>query len=113
MFINKVLVLSPSASTALTACSASSLACEYSLNVVITKVGCCLLQNTKVVETDQIRGQLHKSLITTATQKVKARAKEKVLLVPTSLARRAKAKGKAKAVLKAIPKVYALALRLT
>ena len=46
-------------------------------------------------------------------QKVKAKAKEKGLLVPTSLARRAKAKGKAKAVLKAIPKVYALALLLT
>jgi len=69
------------------------------------------LQNTKV---RNIRGQLHKSLITTATpQKVKAKAKEKVLLVPTSLVRRAKAKGKAKAVLKAIPKVYALALWLT
>ena len=74
MFINKVLVLSPYASTALTACSASSLACEYSLNVVITEVGCCLLQNTKVVETDQIRGQLHKSSTTdpATPQKVKA-----------------------------------------
>jgi hypothetical protein len=88
----------------------NSFAYECSLNVVITEVGCCSLQNTKV---RNIRGQLHKSLITTATQKVKARAKEKGLLVPTSLARRAKAKGKAKAVLKAIPKVYALALLLT
>lgn len=89
----------------------NSFACECSLNVVITEVGCCSLQNTKV---RNIRGQLHKSSITNATpQKAKAKAKEKGLLVPTSLARRAKAKGKAKAVLKAIPKVYALALLLT
>ena len=110
MVIDKVSVLWPYASTALLRVVQNSFACVCSLNVVITEVGCCSLQNTKV---RNIRGQLHKSSITTATpQKVKVKrvAKEKVLLVPTSLARRVKAKGKAKAILKAIPKVYALAL---